>query len=258
MYEDDRLTLSPPPKTDSGYVDALASRDDVLKLRDIVAQLPGAWVSFREDFSLAFNGTYSNHITPEAIYAMPADRVVMMADDYVHVSKEKQMRSLFHCTGYTRRPAAVVFRPQGRIVSTENYADYPQDFDRLFSYVSQRHPDALHRLEGWKPKKHYDAYLASCAVFWMTEKVTDAIVKAQEYRDFYHHPNKPRVWRELMMAMGIDAFEDRNYLMTGDCREQIAVFEPSSVEIVAAFNNPAAAFPVTMTEDRTSAASFAI
>ncbi len=84
----------------------------------------------------------------------------------------------------------------------------------------------------------------------MAEKATDFIVKAEDYRDFRHHPDKPRVWRELMVAMGIDAFEDRSYFITGDCRFQLAVFDPASVEIVAAFNNPAAAFPAVTAADK--------
>lgn len=244
--EENPRILPPPPQTDSGYVDAVALQDDVRSLSEVLAQHPGAWVSFRKDFSLALDGTYSNHLTPEAIYAMPTDRVVAMADAYADASKGKLPETLFHCIGYTRRPAAVVFRPLGRVISTENYADFHQDFERLHAYVSQYHPAALHRVESWRTKRQYDAYMGSRAVFWMAEKVTDVIVNAEEYRDFYHHPDKPRVWRELMMTMDIDAFEDRSNFMTGDCREQIAVFDPGSVEIVAAFNNPAAASPAMM------------
>ncbi len=123
MYDEhdaeDVRVLPPPPQTDQGCVETLAPCEDVLTLREILVQHPGAWVSFRRDFSLQLDGQYSNHVTPEAIYAIPTDWVVMMADAYVKLKEVDQMRSLFHCLGYTRRPTAVVFRPTGRIVSTE-------------------------------------------------------------------------------------------------------------------------------------------
>lgn len=246
MYDDDEKALPPPPMTDCGYVRTLASKEDVLKLHDLLAAHPGAWVTFRRDLELHFDGNYSNHVTPEAIYGMSTDYTMRKAAEYLKLSKVKQMNSYFHAVGYTRRPTAVVFRPAGRVVSTMAYSreDFLNDLDRLSAYVKERYPEVPSSVvEGWRPKRVYDDYMHAQALFWMTEKTADRIVGAEMFGDFYHHPDKPRVWRELMNELGVVAFEDRNNFMTGDCQEQIAVFDPASVEILAAFENPAAAPP---------------
>lgn len=257
--DDEPAEVGPGEMTDSGYSAELAATRDVRTLRDQLALHPEAWVSFRSDHSVKLAGSYSNHVTPEAVYAMPTDWVLKLAERYVITPVAERKDSWFHLLGYTRRPCAVLFNCNGRVVSTrQGYNQFDDDFERLHAYVKSNHPRALDRVENWRPKRVYDENMGPRALFWMTEAATDVIVGSHRYRDFNHHPRKPAVWRELMQAIGIDAFEDRNNFMTGDCSHQIAVFNPESIKIVSAFDNPAKAPSETLDENLEAGATFSI
>jgi hypothetical protein len=243
--DDDAVGYPPSAMTDSGYVDTLADVGDVGALRDILSGYSGAWVSFRRDFDLSFKGDYGNHLTPEGIYGLPVDRVVAWADEYRGLNRSARMKSDFHTAGFTRRPVGVVFKPSGPVVCTEDFFGVQEAFERLLAYVKDRRPKAVQAVEQWRPKnrgdRNLDRYLDSRSVFWMTEAATDAVVGSVEWRGFRHHPDKPQVWREMMLAAGASAFEDRACFMTGDLLEQIAVFDENALEMLHAFENPASA-----------------
>ena len=232
--------LDEPPRTDSGFVEDMATREQAAALRDLLTPHGDAWVTFRSDLDLRLDGRYSNHITPEAIYALDASRTAAQADFYAS-RKTRRNETYFHHVGYVRRPMAVVFAIDGRVASSQTYSDFHADRARLMEYVSLNYPKSMLSAERWNAKREYDPYLGFKALIWMTEQVADDIVGSVYWGDtFKHHPDKPRVWRELITAVGVDALEDRINFLTGDCGHQLAVLNPDAIRVLASFDNPAA------------------
>lgn len=245
-------------RTDTGYSERLALPEEAAMLAERLEKHPGAWVTFRRGFVLGLDEPYSNGITPHAIYGLDASRIAAFARDYASKArwarsaarKQRLSRHVFHLLGYTRRPDAVVFTVEGRLLSSESYIVTPDDLGdwiRLRDHVRERYPECLSIVEGWKPQREYDRYMSFRWPLWLTEKVADRVVGAKGDEDavFKAHPDKPRVWRELLQAMDFDAIVDRSGFLTGDSDHEIAVLDPGRIKMLAAFPNPAASSPGT-------------
>jgi len=241
-------------RTDTGYCEQPAPADEADALAEILEGHSGTWVTFRRGFDLRLDQPYSNQITPHAVYGLDSSRIATFARDFAKrirsAKTAARKRDLpfhaFHALGYTRRPDAVVFSVEGRALSTESYLVSPDDlgdWTRLRDYVGERHPGCVGIVERWKPRREYDRYMSFRWAMWMTEKSADVIVGATGDTDaaFKAHPDKPRVWRELLQAMGFDAVVDRSGFLTGDSVHEIAVLNPASITVLAASRNPAAA-----------------
>lgn len=229
------------PMTDTGYVDHLATPAQAAELGQILAEYDGSWTSFRDRGDLSLPVRYSNDLTPLAIYGLDTQRTRLLAESYAASNPRNRKRYPFHHLGYTRRPMAVVFRPTGRVISTENYSGFRSDAQRLLEFVEESHPEAAETVKRWSmakvPERPQDQF--KCLI-WMSERATDDIVGSVEYREaFKIHPDKPRVWSYLLKHLEIDALEDRYGILTGDCGDQIAVIDPDKVEILAVLENPA-------------------
>jgi len=243
MTADDIYGYEGPPSTDAGCSDVPATPAGATSLADCLRGRDGTWVTFRRDASLDLEGVYSNHLTPHAVYGLDSSWVTAQADAYASAGSHQRLRMYFHGLGYVRRPHAVVFNVDGRVVSSATYSGIVEDAERLVEHVSRNHPAATDVLSRrWNLQVHADDPRRSfMCLFYMTEMLADRIVGSVEWRDYRVHPDKPAAWRDLLLALGIDALEDRSHLMTGEVYDQIAVVNAAAVRIVADFPNPAAA-----------------
>lgn len=179
---------------------------------------------------------YSNEITPHAIYGLDVDRMLLLGEAQLNARSPNNTN--FHYIGYNRRPIGAVFKFDGASATGADYKNYATHWQNLVNYLQENHPSANERIKGFYPRDHYVDLLAFKAILWATEYACDHILELEGEGPYRPHPSKPALWRELLMASGIDAIEDRSNTLTGDCDHQIAVLNPDSAKLVTVLENP--------------------
>jgi hypothetical protein len=229
-------------KTDSGFDDTVFAKAAVSEFIVKMTPFKGHWVHFRSDEDFGLSKDYSNEITPHAIYGLDVDRLLLLAE--AQLKTQSPNRTNFHYIGFNRRPIAAIFKSDGVAVTGAGYKDYATHWQNLLSHLQEKHPSAEARVQGFHPRDHYIDVLAFKAILWATEYACDHILELEGEGPYRPHPSKPGLWRELLMASGIDAIEDRSNTLTGDCDHQIAVLNPDKAKLVAVLENPLAPEPV--------------
>jgi len=223
-------------KTDSGFDDAVFSKGDVAEFIERLTPFKGHWVHFRGDENFNLSTDYSNEVTPHAIYGLDVNRLLLMAER--QLSAPSPNKTNFHYIGFNRRPVATVFKTDGTTVNGIQYQNYPTHWQNLLDYVKEQHPTAADRVQSFYPREHYVDGFAFRAILYATEFACDQILKLDGEGPFRPHPLKPGLWRELLLASGIDAIEDRSNTLTGDCDHQIAVVNPKVATVISVVENP--------------------
>lgn len=223
-------------KTDSGFDDTVLSNAAISEFIEALTPYRGHWVHFRSDSEFGLSREYSNEITPHAIYGLDVDRMLLLAE--AQLKTKTPDRTNFHYLGFNRRPLATIFKSEGTALTSQEYKDYGKHWEQLLNYVREKHPSAVSKVEAFRPRDHYFDYTAFRAILWATEHSCDRILELEGDGPYKPHPSKPALWRELLMACGIDAVEDRSNFLTGDCDHQIAVLNPDTAKLVIVLDNP--------------------
>lgn len=209
----------------------------------LLAQLPdrpGCFISFQDHDALALNPAYSNEVTPQGIYAFPAEWLRLVVAAHARTGGAKTRLSNQGCV---RREHAFVFTATGRVIEPPHYRDYLTDAGTLHAWLTARHEvralDVLGAFTNNGCPKH-GGDLDGRRLWLMTEKVTDCILDLYGPDEpFLTHPEKPALWREVFAAMGVDGLLDRQSMLTGgDFPQQLAVFNPEAIQLQAHFSNP--------------------
>lgn len=230
-----------PPRTDTGYVEDPATPDHAARLSFMLDRFPRSWVTFRERPQIDFDKPYSNFFTPQAVYGLDSGVIAAWADRFVTSPASQREGALFHTVGYTRRPRLVIFSIEGEVLSNGSSHRFPDIWEKLQAQVSGSEAARL-VMERWAPRRSYAIDETFRAIMYMTEQCADALTGAERFGDsFTQHPDKPRVWRDLFLSIGIDAVEDRGGFLTGDCGPQAAVFNLDAMRILGRAVNPAGA-----------------
>lgn len=225
-------------KTDSGFEDTNFAKAHITEFIDLLKPFKGHWVQFRRDDDFGLSDEYSNEITPHAIYGLDVDRLIIMAEGQLLARSPNQ--TMFHYIGFNRRPVAAIFEMTGTIVTAASYKDYATHWERLMHYLDERHPGATSRVQGYYPRDHYVDSTAISAILYATEHACDYILGLTGDGPYRPHPNKPRLWRKLLLSAGIDAVEDRLNQLTGDCDHQIVALNPEKAMLISILENPLA------------------
>ncbi len=223
-------------KTDSGFEDTVLSTAAISEFIEVLTPYKGHWVHFRSDDQFGLSQDYSNEITPHAIYGLDVDRMLLLAD--AQLKTKSPNRTNFHYLGFNRRPLAAIFKSEGLALTGQGYKDYPKHWESLLNHVRENHPSGVSKVEAFRPRDHYIDETAFRAILWATEHTCDRILELEGDGPYRPHPSKPGLWRELLMASGIDAIEDRCNFLTGDCDHQIAVLNPETAKLVTVLENP--------------------
>lgn len=230
--------MDDPKKTDSGFYDTVFSKNAVADFIERFTPFKDHWVHFRADKNFGLSAEYSNEITPHAIYGLDVNRLLLMAEG--QLKSRSPNKTNFHYIGFNRRPVAAIFKAHGKTVSGTPYRDYPAHWQNLLDYVKENHPAAENRVQGFYPRDHYVDGVAFTAILYATEFACDQILKLGGEGPYRPHPSKPGLWREFLLASGIDAIEDRSNTLTGDCDHQIAVVNPAAATLISVLDNPLA------------------
>jgi hypothetical protein len=223
-------------KTDSGFEDTVLPRQGVADFIEAMTPYKGLWVHFRSDESFELAQTYSNEITPQAIYGLDVTRMVAMAE--AQLSARSPNKTFFHHIGFNRRPVACVFDPSGTVVNGNPYKDYPTHWERMVEYVEGRYPDTAPLARQYHPRPHYTDAVGFQALLYATEAICDHVLKLEGDGPYKPHSEKPALWRQILMATGVDAIEDRFNFLTGDCDHQIAALNADKMKLIQTFDNP--------------------
>lgn len=230
-----------PPQTKTGFIEEPATPDQAARLSFMLDRFPRCWVTFRDGPKIDLDRPYSNFFTPHAVYGLDTAVIAAWADRFVTAKDAERRRALFHTIGYVRRPHMALFDVDGVVLSAQSGHAFPDLWEKLVAALGSGSL-AAHVVERWAPRRSYDPGETFRATMFMTEQCADALVGAEKYADaFTQHPDKPRVWREIFKALGIDAVEDRGGVLTGDCGPQIAVLNLDAIRVRARAANPAAA-----------------
>jgi hypothetical protein len=225
-------------KTDSGFEDVVFSKDSVVEFIERFTPFKDSWVNFRGDEKFGLSTDYSNEITPHAIYGLDVNRLLLMAESQLKARSPNKTN--FHHIGFNRRPVATIFKVEGIVVTGDPYKDYPSHWQKLLDHVTAKHPIAEKSVQRFYPRDHYIDHIAFTAILYATEFACDEILNLEGDGPYKPHPSKPSLWREMLLASGIDAIEDRSHTLTGDCDHQIAVLNPGATTLVSVLDNPLA------------------
>jgi len=230
-------------RTDTGWCEVPPTREAARELAQALKGCEGEFVSFQTCHMLALNPDYGNEVTPQGVYAFPKDWIIGLAEH--HAKGRQRLRDTWFANlGFPQRPKAFTFSIGGRVLDTQSYREYEADQARLAAAIGAAHPEALPVIHAfthngkpmlggeWDPRR----------MLFMTEHVVDEILGIRGREGSYRaHPEKPRLWRDLFLRMGIVALVDRNNWLTGDCPRQAAVFDDRAIVLHASFANPCAA-----------------
>jgi len=222
---------APPPSRDQA--DELAAR---------LQAWPSAFASFQNVPFLALNPGYSNDITPQGIYAFPADWIAMIAAG----QKDLGARGRLSWQGCVRRSHVHMFEVEGQMFDLQACRSYVQDATRLREWAAPHYPEVDGVIASWinNGRPTHGTDLDGQRLLMMTEAVVDRIlgIDRDQEAPYRTHPDKPARWRELFLAMGYVGLVDRAHLLTGsDFPHQAAVFDEAAIRVLDAFENPCAA-----------------
>lgn len=228
-----------PRKTDLDDGGLPPSQEAAEELLARLPEAPGYFVSFQQHDALALNPDYSNDVTPQGIYAFPADWLRLVVEAHLRTGGG---RTRLANQGCVRRDNVFVFSVSGRIIEPPQYRDYLADATLLEGWLQERHPEGLGPLHAFthNGRPQHGGDMDGQRLLYMTEKVTDRILGINDPDEpFAGHPDKPRLWREVFSAMGIHGLLDRQGRLTGgDFPHQLVVFDPDVIQLQASFPNP--------------------
>lgn len=235
-----------PPQTDLGLDGPPPTAEEAMALHSKLAALPDdAFLSFQDVDFLALNPNYSNWATPRAVYGIPVPWLRTISN--VPGLTQKQMQQIpFANLGCARRPYALAFRIEGRVLDLNNFPASAECANLLRTRFQKENRgdliDVVNRFDRGEAAywEHYKGR-AGQVMLMLTEQLTDRALGLMDQEGPYRqHPDKPETWRHFLIMAGFDAVLDNAAYLTGDFPRQIAVLDDSTIRLLEMFPNPCA------------------
>jgi hypothetical protein len=228
--------------------------EDAQAVLDALRARPGAYVSCQDHHALELNPAYGNEVTPLGIYGFPRDYFAHLVWWWT-----KDLYS-YPATGieFAHRPNLFVFDLEGPILDTDFYASSvrARDMERLaeaWQPGSRAVRDLGFEVDATGVERTMRRWLRDSDRYgdmpteeqakhflWAMESALNAMLPVVQAGDsgFYVHPNKPALWRAMLVSLGYVAFLDRHARLTGDIEQQVAVLQPEAIRNLSLFRNP--------------------
>jgi hypothetical protein len=253
--------MTTPPKTDMGIDGTPLTAEEAMALHSkltaeeamalhskLTALLDDAFISFQEVDFLELNPNYSNWVTPRAVYGIPVSWLRTMSN-LPGLSKKKMQNTVLANLGCARRPYALAFRVEGRVLDMSTFSNFLDHAALLRVELSQRgRSDLVYRVNSYaasgrhEPEGYWtNSKRAGRGILWLTEELTDEFLGISDQAGTYRkHPDKPETWRNFLRMAGFDAVLDNTAFLTSDFPQQIAVLDDSAIRLLEMFPNPCA------------------
>jgi len=238
------------PQTDLGLGGPPPIAEEAMALHSKLAALPDdVFISFQDVDFLALNPNYSNWATPRAVYGIPVPWLRTISNVPGLTQKQMQRIPLANL-GCARRPYALAFRIEGRVLDMNAFVNFPEHAALLRTELLERgRSELVSRVNNYlrsglvdDPGKYWkEAQRAGRYMLYLTEEITDDFLGIRHQEGPYRqHPDKPETWRNFLRMAGFDAVLDNASFLTGDFRQQIAVLDDSTIRLLEMFPNPCA------------------